>query len=47
VDYFYSAAMLRLRGALWPIFAPALIVVVTRGNFTYQVGDAGHSLPSP
>jgi hypothetical protein len=26
VDYFYSAAMLRLRGALWPIFAPALIL---------------------
>jgi transposase len=25
VDYFYSAAKLRSRGALWPIFAPALI----------------------
>ncbi len=25
MDYFYSAAKLRSRGALWPIFAPALI----------------------
>jgi hypothetical protein len=25
VDYFYSAAKRRSRGALWPIFAPALI----------------------
>jgi len=25
VDYFYSAAMRRSRGALWPSFAPALI----------------------
>jgi hypothetical protein len=26
VDYFYSAAEHRSRGALWPIFTPALIV---------------------
>jgi hypothetical protein len=31
VDYFYSAAMLRLRGALWPIFAPALIMALDGG----------------
>lgn len=27
MDYFYSAAKPRSRGALWPIFAPALIVL--------------------
>jgi thymidylate synthase len=27
VDYFYSAAKRRSRGALWPIFAPALILI--------------------
>jgi hypothetical protein len=26
VDYFYSAAEHRLRGALWPSFAPARII---------------------
>jgi hypothetical protein len=32
VDYFYSAAALRLRDALWPIFAPALIDIPDAGN---------------
>jgi hypothetical protein len=28
VDSFYSAAKHRLRGVLWPIFAPALILAI-------------------
>ncbi len=32
MDYFYSAAKPRSHGALWPIFAPALITVF---YFTY------------
>jgi hypothetical protein len=30
--YFYSAAEHRLRGALWPSFAPALIEVLDSGD---------------
>ena len=32
VDYFYSAAEHRLRGALWPSFAPARILVIFTSN---------------
>jgi hypothetical protein len=44
MDYFYSAAKHRSRGALWPIFAPALID--TEYQFCCRVMDiAGNSLP--
>ena len=31
MDYFYSAAKRRSRGALWPIFAPALLALEYAG----------------
>jgi len=37
VAYFYSAAERRSRGALWPSFAPALIV--WRGKPSPKAGD--------
>ncbi len=52
VDYFYSAAKHRSRGALWPIFAPALIhrvaisnsrlVALSDGNVTFRWRDSAH-----
>ena len=48
VDYFYSAAKHRSRGALWPIFAPALVVITTSGSrCRLQIGvwDNGPGIP--
>ena len=52
MDYFYSAAKHRSRGALWPIFAPALIhrvaisnsrlVALSDGNVTFRWRDSAH-----
>ena len=39
MDYFYSAAELRSSGALWPIFAPALIARWPDGIDTYDPID--------
>jgi hypothetical protein len=36
VDYFYSAAVHRLRGALWPSFAPARIAGVSNPFVTLE-----------
>ena len=39
MDYFYSAAMLRSRGALWPSFALALITPI--GHYKHELNDSG------
>jgi hypothetical protein len=36
VDYFYSAAMHRSRGVLWPSFAPARIVAVRKSRYNFN-----------
>ena len=40
MDYFYSAAMRRSRGALWPILALALIVM-PNGNVSLSLYSFG------
>ena len=48
MDYFYSAAIRRLRGALWPIFAPARIEVVAEftDNGVFGTKARRHGLDS-
>ena len=44
MDYFYSAAKHRSRGALWPIFAPALIPRGDRGE-KKRIGEQAAASP--
>jgi hypothetical protein len=39
VDYFYSAAERRARGAPWPSFAPALIPTLVTVRFAIKNGE--------
>jgi hypothetical protein len=43
-DYFYSAAEHRSRGALWPIFAPALILIESQLNYAAKRHDLRESV---